>query len=126
MNRKNCPYAYGDNVVYASAVFTGGGDGLTVTIPTDLATQRVNAAASATRTGEGVYSLVMAEGSMPPRVTQVICSVEGGAHQAIVTTQYVATTRTVVVTTYTTAGTADDLLTTEQLKLFIVGQDSTN
>lgn len=127
MNRKNMVESYGDNTVIVQAVLVGGGNTASLTLPTDLPTKRINAAVSGTRTGEGVYDVVLAEGSVPPQVNQVIPHCEGAdKYQAKVTTEYVAATRTVVVTTETAAGTADDLPTTSTLKLLIVGRDTTN
>ena len=126
MNRKQPVHAYGDNPVYTQAILVGGGDAANLTLPTDIPTKRVNAAASGTRTGEGVYSVVLALDSAPPQVNQTIPHCEGGDHRAEVTTAYVASTRTVVITVRNSGGTADDLPTTEKLMLLLVGRDSTS
>lgn len=128
MNRKQPISGYGDNLVLVSAVLVGGGDGEDLDIPTDTATKRVNAAASGARTAEGVYDVVLAEGSVPPQVTQVIAHCEGAdAYHAHVTAEYDAATRTVEVTTSLADASAEgDLPTTSKLKLLIIGRDSTS
>lgn len=126
MNRKNEATAYGSDVVIVNAVFKGAG-AANATIPTNAeANLQTNAASSAVRAPTGIYTCVLAAGSVPPRVIQVIPHVEGAALQAFVTTPYVAATRTVVVSVFTAAGAAADVTaSTAFLKLLIVGQDST-
>ena len=126
MNRKEVMNGYGLDGVLVNAVFKGAG-AADPTIPSNTeANKQTNAAASATRTGVGVYECVFAAGSVPPRVTQVIPHVEGAALQAFVTTQYAAATRKVVISVFTAAGVAAELTNlTAFLKLLLVGQDST-
>lgn len=126
MNRKNEVAAYGSDVVLTSAVFKGAG-AANATIPTNAeANLQTNAAGSCTRTGVGVLECVLAAGSVPPRVIQVIPHVEGASLQAFVTTQYAAATRKVIISVFTAAGVAAELTNaTAFLKLLIVGQDTT-
>lgn len=128
MNRKNPISGYGDNLVIVEAALVGGGDEGDLTIPTDLATKRVNAAESGSRTGEGVYDVVFAEGSVPPQVIHVIPTCEGDdLYDAKVSTAYVASTRTVEITTsLADLSAAGDLPATSKLKLLIIGRDSTS
>lgn len=128
MNRKNPVSGYGDNLVIVQALLTGGGDEGDLDIPTDLATKRVNAAESGSRTGEGVYDVVFAEGSVPPQVNQVIPHCEGAdAYHANVTAEYDSSTRTVeITTTLADSSAAGDLPATSTLKLLIIGRDSTS
>lgn len=126
MNRKNPTHAYGGNVVFVDAVFKGAGAS-DPTVPTNAeANLQTNAASSATRTGVGVYECVLAAGSTPPRVIQVIPHIEGASLQAFVTTQYAAATRKVIISVFTAAGVAAELTSgTAFLKLLVVGQDTT-
>lgn len=128
MNRKNPVSGYGDNLVIVEAILVGGGDGEDLDIPTDLATKRINAASSGARSDEGVYDIVLAEGSVPPQVNQVIPHCEGAdAYHAAVTAEYDSATRTVeVTTTLADSSAAGDLPATSKLKLLIVGRDSTS
>lgn len=128
MNRKNPISGFGDNLVVESAVLTGGGDGEDLVVPTALATKRINAAESGARSGEGVYDVVLAAGSVPAQVIQVIPHCEGAdAYHAFVTAEYDSSTRTVEVTTKVAdSSAAGDLPTTSILKLLILGRDSTS
>lgn len=126
MNRKNEVMGYGGDLVITNAVYVGAG-AADLTLPTNAqSNKQTNAAGAGTRAPTGIYTCVLAAGSVPPRVIQVIPHVEGAALQAFVTTPYVAATRTVVVSVFTAAGVAADVTaTTGFLKLLIVGQDST-
>ena len=126
MNRKDQIYGYGANLVVAAASFMGGGNTANGILCTDTqAKKQTNAGLTMTRTAEGVYDVVFAEGSMPPRVIAILPICAGAGHKAEVTTEYVAATRTVVITTRNAATTADDLPTTDKLILVVLGQDST-
>ena len=126
MLRKNPAFAYGNDVCFINATLVGGGDAADLTVPADTVARKItNAALSGARTAEGVYDVILNEG-MPPEVIQVIPHCEGAGHRAEITTAYVASTRTVVVTTRNSSGTADDLPTTDKLCLLIVGRDSTS
>ncbi len=117
-------FAFGNDVCFISATYVGGGNTTDLTVPADTVARKItNAAFTGARTGEGVYDCVLVEG-MPPEVIQVIPHCEGAGHRPEVTTAYVASTRTVVITTRNASGTADDLPTTDKLILLVVGRDS--
>ncbi|MGH7177364.1 MAG: hypothetical protein ACREJC_08295 [Tepidisphaeraceae bacterium] len=127
MNRKNPLHAMGTNMVIVSAALVGGGNNANMTVPANTVQRKeTNAAVSGTRTAEGVYNVVLNSDLMPPRVVAIVPLVEGAGHKAEVTTAYVLATKTVVITTRNAATTADDLPTTDTLKLLIYGQDSSS
>lgn len=127
MNRKNPVSAFGQSPVFVSAVFIGGGNSADLTVaPTASVPLSGNAAYTGARDGEGVYLCVFREGSVPQNVLQIIPHCEGAGHRAEITTSWVAATRTVVVTTRDTTGTADDLPTTDRLCLLLIGQDTSS
>ena len=125
MNRKNQVHAFGQSPVFVTAAFVGGGDAADLTVAPDATVKGSgNAASTGARTGEGVYECVFAEGSVPQNVLQIIPHCEGAGHRAEITTPWVAATRKVVVTIRNSAGTADDLPTTDTLRLLLIGQDT--
>lgn len=125
MNRKNPIQGYGSNLVIVEAIFKGGGGASNLSVPANsVYAKECNAASTGTIGATGVYTCVMAADSVPPRVFHIIPSVTGDTWNAYVTTQYVAATRTVVITVLDEAGLAADLATTQYLKLLIFGQDS--
>lgn len=126
MNNKNLMYAFGSDVVIGVATLTGGGNSADLTLPANSDVPKLtNMASSGARTGEGTYDVVLREGCVPAQVLAVIPVVSPSAgHSAEVTTDYVAATRTIAVTTRNSGGTADDLPTTDKLKLIIIGRDS--
>jgi hypothetical protein len=127
MNRKQPVNGFGPQLTIASATFVGAGAANPTVATTAQHNVGTNAASSATRSAQGVYSLVLKADAVLPRVQHVIATVEGSSKQANVTTSYVPSTRTVVVTVLTAAGAAVDLTaTTDFLKLTLIGQDSTS
>jgi xanthine dehydrogenase molybdopterin-binding subunit B len=123
MDRKNPMFGYGNDLVVAVGSLVGGGNGAGLVLASNAAHARIaNFAVSGARTGEGVYDVVLAGGV--PEILAVIPTCEGAGHRAEVTTAYVPSTRTVVITTRDAAGTADDLPTTSTLILTCICRDS--
>jgi hypothetical protein len=127
MNRKQPVNGFGTQLCVATATFVGAGASAPTVATTAQHNAGTNAASSATRGAQGVYTLVLKADVAIPRVMHVIASVVGSSKQANVTTDYVAATRTVIVTVLTAAGAAVDLTaSTDFLKLTLIGQDSTS
>lgn len=125
MNRKNQVFGFGNAVTLGVATYVGGGNTADLTVPANaVAAKSHNMASTGVRTGEGVYDCVLSEDAAQPEVLAVIAVCAGAGHRAEVTTDYVASTRKVVVTTRNASGTADDLPTTDKLKLILIGHDS--
>lgn len=123
MDRKNPMYGYGNDIVLAVATFVGGGNGLSLVLATNAQSPKIaNFGVSGTRTGEGVYDVVLLGGV--PEILAVIPVCSGAGHRAEVTTDYVPSTKKVVITTRNSAGTIDDMPTTDELKLICVCRDS--
>lgn len=124
MNRKNPLTGWGNDLVIGVATYVGGGNGADLEVPgNDDYPKITNLAYTGARTGEGVYECVLVDG--PPQMLAVLPVCAGAGHRAEVTTDYDPATRMVVVTTRNSAGTADDLPTTDALKLVCVCRDST-
>ena len=127
MNRKQPVKGFGNDLCLIEATFVGAGASAPTVATTAQHSKGTNAASSATRSGVGVYSLVLAADAAVPRMLHVIPTVEGSKKQVNVTTSYVPATRTVVVTVLTAAGVAADLTAaTDFLKLTCIAQDSTS
>ncbi len=124
MDRKNPAYGYGNDLVVAVGALVGGGNGASLVLATNTQQPKItNFAVSGTRTGEGVYDVVL-KGDVP-QILAIIPTCEGAGHRAEITTAYVPSTKTVVVTTRNAGGTADDLPTTDTLLLTCICRDST-
>lgn len=126
MNRGADPVkAVGNDVTLYYATYVGGGNTADLTVPANSVVPKItNLALTGARTGEGVYSCVLSDGT--PQVISVQPECSGAGHRAEVTTRYVPSTKTVVITTRNSAGTADDLPTTDHLVLIIHGRNSTS
>ncbi len=124
MDRKNPAYGYGNDVVVAVATFIGGGNTANLVLATNTQSPKIaNFGVSGTRTNEGIYDVVL-KGDVP-QILAIIPVCAGAGHRAEVTTDYVPATKTVVITTRNSSGTADDLPTTDKLKLVCICRDST-
>lgn len=123
MDRKNPAFGYGNDMVTAVATFVGGGNGADLVLATNTQSAKIaNFGLTGARTGEGVYDVVLRGGV--PEILAVIAVCSGAGHRAEVTTDYVVATKKVVITTRNAAGTADDLPTTDELKLVCICRDS--
>ena len=123
MDRKNPMYGYGNDLVVAVGALVGGGNTANLVLATNAQQAAItNFAVSGTRTGEGVYDVILRGGV--PDILAVIPSCEGAGHRAEVTTVYNPSTKKVVITTRNSGGTADDLPTTDTLVLTCICRDS--
>jgi hypothetical protein len=127
MNRENLIKGFGHSLRVINAVVKGAG-AADPTIPSNTESNLgTNAVATATRTGVGVYEIVLKTDAACPRNVQCIPHVEGASLQAFVTTKYNATTRKVIISVFTAAGVAAELTNlTAFLCLAFVSQDSSS
>jgi len=93
-----------------------------VTTVKTVATKMNNYAASTTRSGVGVYTVVLSDGL--PEILDIIPNVWGTDGKRAQIQDYNPVTRTISVTVFTAAGAAADLAATDVLRFTIAGQFS--
>lgn len=127
MNRKQPVKGFGNDLCVITATFVGAGASAPTVATNAQHSKGTNAAASATRSGVGVYTVTLAADAAVPRMLHIMPTVEPTTKRAIVTTAYNAATRTMGITVLDAAGAAAELAAaTDFLKLTCVAQDSTS
>jgi hypothetical protein len=77
-----------------------------------------------TRSAEGIYVLTLGPSTSPPRILNILSSVIGPDGRKCSVTSWDVAARTVTIKTWSVAGIADDLESTDTLILTIVCQNS--
>lgn len=129
MNRSpNPPYALGQEVIFASGSVRGAGAAAPTVPTTTLSTSSSlhpmaaadNLVTSTARSDVGVYTLTLKEHI--PVILDIIPNVWGGDGRQARITDYNPATKVVSVECYDVTGVADDLESTDNLKLTIIGR----